>query len=285
MSDNQLMPNIPASEKLVEKISSAIGILYDPYGIKKGQRDFNNNLFNEIIQNNELTPQEKIAVAQECRLLIIKNNNRKTILNATHSKLTDTAKPEEIEDSWLFSFWDKAGQIFDKELQKIWSDILAKQANEPNSISKRLLHNLSLMSSEDARKFSNLTRFCFDDFYSDLTHPLIYIKDHPLAYKDSNITAQILKELEMFSLVEINYEFGFAFNKKKVLKYREFVIEISGEKINAGNVKLTEDGQRLYKILQGTEKKENHQIFEYTVEQLQYNNCNVIIDKMPAIPH
>ena len=86
----------------------------------------------------------------------------------------------------------------------------------------------------------------------------------------------MLKELELFSLIETNYETGFAFEKKKVFTYQNRIIEVKKDRIEAGNVKLTEDGQRLYKIIG---KRERSEIFEYTIERLQYRDCSIKITK------
>lgn len=61
-----------------------------------------------------------------------------------------------------------------------------------------------------------------------------------------------------------------------MLTYKNHVVEIKKEGIDAGNVRLTEDGQRLYKIIG---KREQDKIFEYTIERLQYRNCNINITR------
>ncbi len=264
------------NEKLIEKISEAVGIIYDPYGLKKGQREFTKVLYEKTANRDDLSLEEQMALIQEYKFLLSKNKNRGTIVKKAYEHLKDTAEPNAVDNSWIFNFWDKAGTISDDTLQDIWGKILANQVNEPNSISKRLLHNLSLMSKQDAENFSNLARFCFDDYKDDIAHPLIFIKDHSKTYANSRITTNMLKELELFSLIETNYETGFAFEKKKILRYQNQIVEIEKDRIEAGNVRLTEDGQRLYRIIG---KKERNDIFDYTIERLQYNNCDVKITR------
>ena len=264
------------NEKLIEKISEAVGIIYDPYGLKKGQREFTKVLYEKTANRDDLSLEEQMALIQEYKFLLSKNKNRSTILKKAYKHLKDDAEPNEADNSWIFNFWDKSGTISDEMLQDIWGKVLANEVNEPHSISKRLLHNLSLMSKHDADNFSNLARFCFDDYKDDIAHPLIFIKDHSKTYANSRITTNMLKELELFSLIETNYETGFAFEKKKVFTYQNRIIEVKKDRIEAGNVRLTEDGQRLYKIIG---KRERSEIFEYTIERLQYRDCNVKITK------
>lgn len=264
------------NDKLIETISHAVGILYDPKGLKKAQREFTATIFDQTASREDLSVDEKMAIIQEYKYLLSKKYNREDVFDRANKHLKNDAQPENIDSSWIISFWDKAGTITNEGLKELWGRVLAQEANTPNTISKRLLHNLSLMSLSDAQNFINIARFCFDDIAKEIAHPLIFIKEHPGVYAGSNITTQILKELELYSLIETNYDTGFAYEKKKVLKYQKHIVEVSGERIKAGNVRLTEDGQCLYKIVEKTEKEE---IFGFAIEALQYNGSTVkVID-------
>lgn len=258
--------------KLIEKFSNAVGMLYDPKGIKKGEREFTEVFFKQTAERDDLSIDEKMALIQEYKFLISRNNNKKAIIQRSESYLKETANPGALDNSWILTFWEKSATITDDFLQDIWGQVLAQEVNAPKTISKRLLHNLSLMSVSDARNFMNLARFCFDDIKDGSGHPLLYIKEHAHTYSRSRITTNILKELELFSLIEVNYEPGFVYEQKKILKYKTHTIEIESAKIKAGNVRLTEDGQQLYRVVC---KRENEQIFEYTIELLQYMGYDV----------
>ena len=268
------------SEKLIDKISSVLDIIYDPFGLKKGQRDFTNALFNKIANCEDLNIniEERMAVINEYKLLLLKNKNRKNIVEKACENLKDNASPSSIDNSWLLNFWDKSGTITDVNLQEIWGKVLAQQANMPNSISKRLLHNLFLMSKNDADNFSILASFWFDDNKYNIAHPLVFIKNHPVAYKNWGLTTDILNELASFSLIETNYETGFAFESQREFFYKNYSITVKKEHFkehfSVGNVRLTEDGQKLYKII---DKYKQEKILEYTIERLLYRNCYVDI--------
>ena len=65
--------------------------------------------------------------------------------------------------------------------------------------------------------------------------------------------------------------------KSRIKNNNEIVRKlVEKDRIDAGNVRLTEDGQRLYKII---EKRENIQILEYTHERLEYRGCNIKLTK------
>ncbi len=272
---------ISVGDKLIEKISDAVGILYDPYGIKGAYRNFVKKLLQEVGEDATLSYAEKIGLVQEISVLLKKNKNRHKIIGGAQPLLKETSQPESMDESWIVSFWDKCGSVSDDNFQSMWSQILAQEVNEPSTISKRLLHNFSLMSTTDANNFINLAKFCFIDKYdNNIAQPIVYIKEDPDFYASQGIYSHVLKELELFSLIETNYDTGFAFNKKKVLSYMGNTLEITASRIPIGNVRLTIDGQKLLSIITKTTKE---RILDYTVEKLQYKNCDVKVSRSTKV--
>lgn len=261
---------------LIEKISHAVGVLYDPWGIKRGKRDFIDTMNRDIINDDTLSWTEKAAIINESILLLRKNQNRKNIITNAIPLLNDDADPNAIDDSWILSFLDKSGLVSEEQLQIIWSRVLAGEANRSHTVSKRLLHNLSIMSQKDAFNFVNLSKFCFYDKVVDLVHPLIFIKRYPKLYADWNITTQILNELEEFFLIETNYDDAFIFKNSKKFIYTNCYIEVQGNRIDAGNVRFTEDGQTLFRMI---DKLNDNNILEIIVRIWKMLNYRVEINK------
>ena len=110
-------------DNLVNKISAAAGMIYQPTHIRrvaKAKADARN-----IAEIGELkTELEKRTfqrlIAEECR----KQENIEAIIDETTSLLTENSKPEEIDNDWLSDFLDAAKKISDKEMQVLWSKIL-----------------------------------------------------------------------------------------------------------------------------------------------------------------
>lgn len=92
-------------------------------------------------------------------------------------------------------FMDKASKIVTENFKLLWGKVLAEKINSPEKISKRLLHNLFLMSERDAENFLNLTRFCFHD-EDNVIMPLVFLKSRQINCADFGITTKVLKELE-----------------------------------------------------------------------------------------
>ena len=278
MMDFNVTANLSESVKiLIEKISNAVGILYDPLGIKRGKRAFVDSLYSNIINDNTLSWQEKAAIINECILVLKKSKNRSDIINKAIPLVNQNANPRGIDDSWILNFLDKSGTVSEEDMQIIWSRILAEEANEPNTVSKRLLHNLALMSKKDALNFINLSKFCFFDKKANLVHPIIFIKDFPRLYADWNITTKILNELDQFFLIETNYDNNFIFKERKELIYTNCFIEVYSKKINVGNVRFTEDGQVLFQMI---DKLNEYKILEFIISVWENLKYTVKINKI-----
>lgn len=51
--------------------------------------------------------------------------------------LEEKSNPDAIEDDWVTNFFDKCRLISDKEMQSLWSKVLAGEANAPEKYSTR----------------------------------------------------------------------------------------------------------------------------------------------------
>ncbi len=69
------------------------------------------------------------------------------------------ASPERIDDDWIRNFFDKARTIGDEEMQLLWAKLLAGEANEPGSFSRKSVNLLGDMSVNDAETFQALCDF------------------------------------------------------------------------------------------------------------------------------
>lgn len=215
---------------------------------------------------------------------MIKERKRsKDIAGKAAAFLNHDAKPNEVDEDWLNVFFDKAKLISSENMQTLWGRILAEEVNAPGTISLSLLHTISMMGRIQALSFCNLARFCFREFHSEAYHPLIFIQSDPMAYKDSDITFPILKELERLGLIYCNFTSEFCFRNKKILTAGNHVITIFGnpdnqDKILAGNVLLTDNGKLLLKLVGDEYKKYRVDIFDFTISRLQKRNCKIFIN-------
>lgn len=264
---------------IIEKFSKACCYFDDPHEIKK----LLNNELQVVI--SQISNDDKISYANKLNFLANALDARKAknmvdVVKLALPYINQTANPQELDDDWVTDYFDKVSKIQTEDLKFIWCKILAEEINNPNSVSKRLLHNLFLMSRGSAEKFLNLSRFCFYDRNSSVVHPIIFIRGHQNFYSQYQITTETLKELENLFLIEMNYESGFVFKNKIYLMYTNHYIDlISNETSNnipSGNVRFTSDGQALFKMI---EKQNSNTVFDYTIQKLLNRNCTVHVYK------
>lgn len=100
-----------------------------------------------------------------------KQENIEQITADATRKLNEDAKPENIDNDWIANFFDKCRLVSDREMQSLWSRLLAGEANEPGTYSKRTVGLISSLDKSDAQLFTNLLTFGW--FFGDVV-PLIY---------------------------------------------------------------------------------------------------------------
>ena len=169
-------------------------------------------------------------------------------------------------------------------MQLIWAKLLAEEANNPGSINPSLLHTMSIIRYEQAQFFCNISRFALREFKKNDAHLLLFVSTNRKAYANSKITPSKLKDLERLGLIECEFEKEHIFEKKKILATGNKVLTIYGDpkydnKIKAGNVNFTYDGQRLYSIIDHNYKKYRSDILEFIIAKLKIRNCTVIVNE------
>jgi hypothetical protein len=144
---------------LIEKISSAVGTVFQPYQVvrlAKAEAEA------ERIRSEgriEATDIERRAAYRWLKEEAKRQANIETIASRALPLLHDTSAPEAIEDDWITHFFDKGRLISDEEMQRLWSAVLAGEANEPGSVSKRTVNVLADLDKFDAELFTRLCGF------------------------------------------------------------------------------------------------------------------------------
>lgn len=209
---------------------------------------------------------------------------KKADLHIQKVHANDTEHQNQIYDfDWFVKFYDYAGNISNSEIQELWALILAREITSPHQIPLSLLHSLSIMRSEQANLFCNISRFALRDIKSEEAHLLIFISSNREAYKDSGITPSLLKEIERLGLIECDFKSEYIFLNKKAFKTGNKIITVYGDpnnenKIKSGNVCFTKDGQLLYSILEGDYKNYRSDILDFTLSKFSLRNCNIQIN-------
>jgi hypothetical protein len=174
--------------------------------------------------------------------------------------IREDAKPEDIDEDWLANFTDKCRLISNEEMQKLWGQILAGEANKPGAFSTRTVNFLATLTQKEALNFRLLCSYNWSLGYS-YPVPLIFDDEDPLP-----ISYQELHHLNDIGLIELEpSRKGYAFREEKLsFHYGKSIIDVEwgtlgGDmlatttrrpNIRIGVVKLTQIGNELASICQ-----------------------------------
>lgn len=209
MGNNNSIINLGELSKpatvLIEKISDAVGGIYKPYQIRriaKAEAEAEKIRALADIEIKDLQQRALVRfVAEETK----KQANIEAITAKSISDLKDDARPENIEDDWISNFFEKCRLISDKEMQSLWAKVLAGEANNPSTYSKRTVNFIYSIDKLDAKLFTSL---CSYGWFLGNIIPLIYdVQDE--IYTKNGITFNSLKHLDGIGLISFGSLAGF----------------------------------------------------------------------------
>lgn len=179
-------------EKLIETVSQAIGILYEPVRIKKlaNAEAYRFEKMEEAKSKGLIlladTENELLSRAQQRLTLqeIDRQINIDTIVQKSIDSLEETASEAPVNPDWRSKFFNKAQDISSEELQEIWAKILANEVTNPGHVSLRSLEVLGSLSKEEASTFAKAARLSFNYGSIYKLNNRIEIKEFDLTFTD-----------------------------------------------------------------------------------------------------
>lgn len=198
-----------AGTSLVNKVSSGLGLIYEPTHIRRRAKA--NRDAKKIEKLGDLELNTEIENRAMKRLVHEETKKQINIEEITHkalSHLEDDAEPDKIDDDWITHFFERAKLVSDKDMQILWGKILAGEANAKGSFSKRTVNSLSTLNKYDANLFSSICGFCIKEEKGE-KQP--YIMDfNAKIYMDSGIDFNALLHLEAIGLITFQSVAGYA---------------------------------------------------------------------------
>jgi len=259
---------------LIEKVSDAIGVLFEPRQIRRIATAKADAEKIKVLAKVETSALEQRALKRFVQEEGNKQKNMEDITAQAISQLEIGARPEAIEKDWIVNFYDKCRLISDQEMQVLWAKILSNEANNPGSYSKRTVNLLTILEKTDAELFRELCRFCWglDDGGKI---PVIFDYENKI-YSNKCIHFETLKHLEDIGLINFDDdpigESSYTRNdipKIIAMSYqgRKLKLIFSKQKDNVlphGKVMFTNIGDELSGIC---DSKAIHGFFEYCAEK------------------
>lgn len=274
---SEIVKNTTEATKNVAEI---VQMILQPRGIEAAIQEGHKRIIEEVITSDKYSPKEKEFFLANYKRQIKEYKNCNDIAEAASLNILPEKKIEDVDPDWFSFFFEKAKLVSDESMQKIWASILAEEINSPNTISRSLIHTLSIIDKKQAESFCNICRFCWFDLDFDKIHPFIYISKAHTAYYDSNITWDRLKDLEYLGLISCDSDPGYALKGPRRFRIGNIVVNVKGTAesrnlISVGNVMFTANGRKLYDLVDPEYKQYRNDIFSFIENELFNHNCIV----------
>lgn len=257
---------------LVEKISSAIGVAYEPTRIRRKAKAEADAAKTELSSKLELDEMQQRAFQRLINKETRKQENIESIAQQAVNKVEDNAKTEELEEDWLVHFFEQCENVSNIQMQSLWAALLAGEANKPGAISKRTINLVASLDKSDAELFTSFCQFC--SVIGGLTPYILEIDN--AVFNDKGINFGTINHLESLGLISFNTTSGYkrlGFGKYLTIFYfgRPINIEFpksNDNEINVGKALLTQSGSELA-VISGAKHNEN--FYDYLVQKLFEN--------------
>ena len=261
-------------EKLIDRVSDAVGGIARPWQIERVAKAEGKAEILRAEARITVSEIEQRAMHRLVREEGKKQENIESITAKSTSKVLDSAKPEDIEEDWLTNFFDRCRSVSDDEMQQIWANILAGEANNPGRFDKKTIDLLSTMGKADAQNFQKLARFAV---FFPRAVPLIF--DHNAdIYKNNGCNFEYFNLLQDLGLVNFNFSVGYNLtivSGSTILRYsnRFYSMEFdSNNFFDVGQIILTRAGMQIIELCSDIYDEE----FEhYFIENLLKQNILV----------
>ncbi|MCA0311930.1 MAG: DUF2806 domain-containing protein [Proteobacteria bacterium] len=239
---------------LIEKVSSAIGGVFEPWQIKRVAKAEAAASLIKAESEIQISDLHRRAMHRFVEEEANRQKNMEEITRKSIPHLEEQANPENMGDDWVTNFFDKSRIISDEEMQAIWASVLAGEANAPGTFSRRTVNLLSDLDKRDAELFQNLCRFGW--VIGNFT-PLIFDSQAPI-YNNLGINFNSLSHLDSLGLIQFNSISGF--RRQRLPK--NFVVAYCGQplplemkngqenNLPIGQILLSQAGQELAQVVQ-----------------------------------
>lgn len=265
----------------LNKISDAVGAHFEPRQIRRVAEAEGEAIVIRAQAESEveiIRAQTDIKIANlrrraETRFAleeVIHQANIESVIAKALPNLNSDASPEDMDNDWITNFFGKCRIVSDEQMQEAWVRILAGEANNPGSFSRKTVNLMADLGQDDARLFSTLCCFAWSDVDSDSKIPIMFDLGHEI-YKQEGITSSNCFDLDDIGLVKMGtFGFGLIRNQTRLSYFtRGITVRTTdnspGHGIIIGKTSFTRAGQELARIC---DVKPVDGFFEYVRDQL-----------------
>ena len=244
------------ADTLVNKIANALGRHFDPsHRIRMAEAEARADRILRVSATEtdvEVADLRQRAATRFANEEMTKQLNMEGIIEKAIPHLNNDAAPEGMENDWIANFFEKCRTVSDDDMQELWARILAGEANNPSSFSRKTVNLVADLDKRDAELFRNLCGFVWQ---IGSLNPLVFDVQHEM-YNRNGINFGNVIQLEALGLVQDGGALGFRRINlpKTVLVYyygNPVVLTMPKEsenELDVGKVMLTQAGHELAPI-------------------------------------
>lgn len=193
------------ADTLVKKISNAVGGIFAPYQVKRLAKAEAEAAVIQAQTDIQITDLHRRAVRRWIEEEKQRQENIETITTTALPLLNGDANAGAVDDDWIVNFFDKSRIVSDGQMRKLWSRILAGEANEPGTYSKRTVNFLSGLDKSEAELFTTLCGFAWE---VGTLVPLVFDSEGEI-YNKHGINFNSLQHLDAVGLIQFGSLAGF----------------------------------------------------------------------------
>ncbi|MBI3414745.1 MAG: DUF2806 domain-containing protein [Verrucomicrobia bacterium] len=190
------------ADTLIKKVSKAVGGFFAPYQIKRIAKADAEAAIIRAESEIQITDLHHRAMHRFFEEEARQQKNMEEIIAKAFPQLKEGADPSTMQDDWVTNFFDRSRIVSDEEMQKLWSRVLAGEANAPGKYSKRTVNFLADLDKFDAELFAKLCGFVWFFEDQDLVPIVFDVRDK--IYSSHGIDFSGLVHLESIGLIKFN---------------------------------------------------------------------------------
>lgn len=237
---------------LIEKISDAVGGVFKPFQIVRvAKAEAEAELIHAEAQI-KITDLQRRAMQRFLMEEAKQQSNIESITMKALPLLDEKASPQNVEDDWITNFFEKSRIISDEQMQKLWSGVLAGEANSPGTFSKRTVNLLADLDKRDAELFTSLCGFAW--MIGNLTLLIFDVESE--IYSRAAFSFSSLAHLDTLGLIKFDNLVGFrllGLPKKATVSYYGRPVDLTfpddqNNQLQSGKAILTNAGRELATI-------------------------------------
>lgn len=199
---------------LIEKISDAVGILFEPTAIvRRAQAEAKAERI-RALSRIEIGEIERRALDRFVREETRAQENMEAITANAVGQLSESASPEDISPDWISEFFERCRRISDADLQTVWANLLAGEAEAPGRYSKRSINTLAQFERAEALALESIAA------------ATIYVANVPAPYVRREFVNgpnyEALHALQDLNVIELSSEGNFVWHLQGGTQLRYF---------------------------------------------------------------